>query len=173
MPRAIFEALGGYDEIPFMEDVRIVQALRTRGRLVILPQAVHTSGRRWQRDGVLYTTVRNTILITLYFCGVPPATLQRWYTARRRGQSMRFLYPCHSFSRSSNFLILPVEVLGRSQNSTAFGHLKCAMCWRQKAIMSSAVGCIPALRTTKALGTSPQRSSGMATTATSCTAGCR
>jgi len=85
MPRVIFEALGGYDDVPFMEDVRMVQALRTRGRLVIIPQAVHTSGRRWQRDGVLYTTVRNTVLITLYFCGVPPATLQRWYRARRRG----------------------------------------------------------------------------------------
>ena len=84
MPRAIFEALGGYDDVPFMEDVRMVQALRTRGRLVIIPQAVHTSGRRWQRDGVLYTTVRNTILITLYFCGVPPATLQRWYRRARR-----------------------------------------------------------------------------------------
>lgn len=80
MPRQVFEALGGYDDVPFMEDVRLVQALRQRGRLAIIPQAVHTSGRRWQRDGVLYTTVRNTVLITLYFCGVPPATLQRWYT---------------------------------------------------------------------------------------------
>ena len=85
MPRSIFEALGGYDDVPFMEDVRMVQALRTRGRLVLLPQAVYTSGRRWQRDGVLYTTVRNTVLILLYFCGVPPATLQRWYRAWRRG----------------------------------------------------------------------------------------
>ena len=79
VPRHVFEALGGYDDVPFMEDVRMVQALRQRGRLAIIPQAVHTSGRRWQRDGVLYTTVRNTILITLYFCGVSPATLQRWY----------------------------------------------------------------------------------------------
>jgi rSAM/selenodomain-associated transferase 2 len=83
MSRQIFEALGGYDEIPFMEDVRLVQALRQRGRLTLLPQAVHTSGRRWQRDGVLYTTVRNTVLITLYFWGVPPAKLQHWYGARR------------------------------------------------------------------------------------------
>src|SRR5262249_60883532 len=87
MPRGIFDALGGYNDVPLMEDVRMVQALRTRGRLVIIPQAVHTSGRSWQRDGVLYTTVRNTILIMLYFCGVPPATLQRWYRARRRGAS--------------------------------------------------------------------------------------
>jgi rSAM/selenodomain-associated transferase 2 len=83
MPRLIFEALGGYDEIPFMEDVRMVQALRQRGRLRLLPQAVYTSGRRWQRDGVLYTTMRNTALIALYFWGVPPEKLQRWYGTRR------------------------------------------------------------------------------------------
>jgi rSAM/selenodomain-associated transferase 2 len=89
MPRQVFEALGGYDEVPFMEDVRLVQALRKRGRLTLLPQAVHTSARRWQQDGVLYTTVRNTVLITLYFWGVPPEKLQRWYGARRRGTRER------------------------------------------------------------------------------------
>jgi len=88
-PRQVFEALGGYDDIPFMEDVRLVQALRQRGRLTILPQAVNTSGRRWQRDGVLYTTVRNTVLITLYFWGVPPEKLQRWYRVRRRSMKER------------------------------------------------------------------------------------
>ena len=79
VPRRVFEDLGGYDDVPFMEDVRLVQALRRRGRLVILPQAVATSGRRWQRDGVLRTTARNVALMILYFCGVPPATLKRWY----------------------------------------------------------------------------------------------
>ncbi len=87
MPRHVFEAIGGYDDIPFMEDVRIVQALRRRGRLVTLPQAVQTSGRRWQHEGVCYTTLRNTVLITLYLCGVPPETLQRWYRARRTRRS--------------------------------------------------------------------------------------
>jgi hypothetical protein len=82
--RALFEAMGGYDDVPFMEDVRLVEALRRHGRLVLLPQAVHTSGRRWLRDGVLYTTLRNIVLITLYFWGVPPETLQRWYSARPR-----------------------------------------------------------------------------------------
>ena len=89
MSRQVFEDLGGYDDIPFMEDVRMVQALRQRGRLTLLPLAVHTSGRRWQQDGVLYTTVRNTILITLYFWGVPPGKLQRWYGARRRSLQER------------------------------------------------------------------------------------
>jgi rSAM/selenodomain-associated transferase 2 len=89
MPRQVFDTVGGYDEIPFMEDVRLVQALRRHGRLVTLPQAVHTSGRRWQQDGVCYTTLRNTVLITLYLCGVPPETLQRWYTARRTRRQAR------------------------------------------------------------------------------------
>ena len=79
VPRQIFEELGGYDDVPFMEDIRLVQALRRRGRLTLLPQAAATSGRRWQRDGVLFTTVRNIVLMTLYFCGVQPATLKRWY----------------------------------------------------------------------------------------------
>ena len=77
--RRVFEELGGYDDVPFMEDIRLVQALRRRGRLTILPQAVATSGRRWQRDGILFTTARNIFLMTLYFCGVQPATLKRWY----------------------------------------------------------------------------------------------
>lgn len=79
VPRRVFEDLGGYDDVPFMEDIRLVQALRRRGRLALLPQAAATSGRRWQRDGVLFTTVRNIALMTLYFCGVQPATLKRWY----------------------------------------------------------------------------------------------
>ena len=79
VPRRVFEELGGYDDVPFMEDIRLVQALRRRGRLTILPQAAVTSGRRWQRDGVLFHTVRNIVLMTLYFCGVRPVTLKRWY----------------------------------------------------------------------------------------------
>lgn len=84
MPRAVFEAIGGYEPVSFMEDVRMVQALRQHGNMVLLPQTVQTSGRRWQRDGVFYTTIRNTILITLYLWGVSPDKLRPWYRPRRR-----------------------------------------------------------------------------------------
>jgi rSAM/selenodomain-associated transferase 2 len=77
--RTLFEALGGYADVPFMEDVQLVQVLRRRGTLAIVPLAVQTSGRRWQRQGVVYTTVRNNVLMTLYLCGVTPVTLKRWY----------------------------------------------------------------------------------------------
>jgi hypothetical protein len=75
--------MGGYADVPFMEDVQFVQALRQYGTLAVVAPPVHTSGRRWLRDGVVYTTVRNNVLMALYFCGVPPATLQRWYGKRR------------------------------------------------------------------------------------------
>jgi len=77
--RSLFEAIGGYPDTPFMEDVQLVKALRQYGKLAILPQAVRTSGRRWQRDGLIYTTVRNNVLLLLYGLGISPATLQRWY----------------------------------------------------------------------------------------------
>lgn len=84
--RSLFEAMGGYADVPFMEDVQFVQALRKRGALVFVSPPVQTSGRRWIRDGLVYTTLRNNLLMGLYFCGVAPATLQRWYGERRRSR---------------------------------------------------------------------------------------
>jgi hypothetical protein len=86
---------------------------------------------------------------------------------------IRFVLPFHSRSRRTNFWIFPVEVLGRSPNSTAAGALKPAMCCLQKSMISRSLARCPGLRVTKALGRSPHFSSGMATTAHSITAGCR
>ncbi|ETW95793.1 MAG: hypothetical protein ETSY2_47570 [Candidatus Entotheonella gemina] len=85
--RRLFEALGGYGDEPFLEDVRLVRAMRRHGRLVLVPEPVQTSGRRWLREGVVYTTVRNNVIVGLFFCGVAPATLKRWYRDwhRQRG----------------------------------------------------------------------------------------
>ncbi len=78
--RRVFEALGGYAAEPFLEDVKLVRAMRRHGRLVLVPEAVQTSGRRWLSEGVVHTTVRNNVIMGLFFCGVAPATLKRWYT---------------------------------------------------------------------------------------------
>src|SRR5581483_3906986 len=80
--------------------------------------------------------------------------------------------PAHSFSRNTSFCTLPVEVLGRGPKLTAAGHLKWAMRSRQKAMISTSVVPWPSLSVTKALGRSPQVSSGMAMIAHSSTAGC-
>jgi rSAM/selenodomain-associated transferase 2 len=78
--RHIFEALGGYADEPFLEDVQLVRAMRRYGRVILVPHAVQTSGRRWLQEGVVYTTVRNNVVVGLFFCGVAPVTLKRWYT---------------------------------------------------------------------------------------------
>ncbi|GIX48295.1 MAG: glycosyl transferase family 2 [Candidatus Tectimicrobiota bacterium] len=82
--RQVFVELGGYADWPFLEDVQLVRALRRRGRLAFIAQPVCTSARRWQREGVLYTTLRNLALITLFFCGVSPHVLKRWYASAPR-----------------------------------------------------------------------------------------
>src|SRR5437667_5928182 len=88
-------------------------------------------------------------------------------------QLIRFARPFHSLSRRTNFWTLPVEVLGRSPNSTAAGHLKCAMCCLQKSMISRSLVWCPGLSVTNAFGRSPHFSSGTATTAHSITAGWR
>ena len=77
--REMFDALGGYCEIPLMEDVDFVRRLRAKGRIVCMPMAIRTSARRWERDGWLARSVRNVSLLTLYFAGVAPRRLAKWY----------------------------------------------------------------------------------------------
>ena len=81
--REAFEALRGYRDLPIMEDVDLVRRLRRRGRLFRSPLPAVTSARRWERDGWLRRTALHLALITLYFCGVPPARLIRLDPSRR------------------------------------------------------------------------------------------
>lgn len=78
--RDYFEHIGGYRDIPIMEDVELMQRIRKRGdSIAIIPQKVRTSPRRYERDGVLYSTFRNVLLQILYMWGVPPERLMKWY----------------------------------------------------------------------------------------------
>ncbi len=74
-----FHAIGGFPEQPFMEDFEFVRQLRKKGRIVILPQVVITSGRKWQQRGVFTTTVINQVIILGYLLGVSPDRLRQWY----------------------------------------------------------------------------------------------
>mgnify|MGYP002777067611 CR=1 FL=1 len=74
-----FRTVGGFPDLPIMEDFVFVQHLKTLGRVAIAPASVLTSGRRWQRHGVLKTTIVNQIIILGYVLKVPIQTLARWY----------------------------------------------------------------------------------------------
>jgi len=78
--RSYFESLGGFREIPIMEDVDLMKRIRARGdRICILPAKVRTSDRRWRQEGILYCTVRNWTLQLGFALGVKPEKLKKWY----------------------------------------------------------------------------------------------
>lgn len=78
--REMFERLGGFPEIPLMEDVELMKRLkRLGGRIIIFPDTVATSARKWEKDGILFTILRNWTLQTLYLLGVPAEKLVRFY----------------------------------------------------------------------------------------------
>jgi rSAM/selenodomain-associated transferase 2 len=74
-----FHSLGGFPELPIMEDAVFVRRLSGLGRILILPDAAITSARRWEHLGVLRTTLINQLILIGYGCGVSPSTLVGWY----------------------------------------------------------------------------------------------
>jgi uncharacterized protein len=75
----IFWQVGGFAELPIMEDFELVRRLQNLGQIVIVPAAVVTSGRRWQRLGTFRTTLINQMVIIAYFLGVSPRRIAHWY----------------------------------------------------------------------------------------------
>jgi rSAM/selenodomain-associated transferase 2 len=81
MRRSYFREIGGYRDIPIMEDVDLMVRIRARkDKIVIIPEKVSTSSRRWEQEGVLRCVVRNWFLRSLYLCRISPQKLARFYT---------------------------------------------------------------------------------------------
>lgn len=77
--REIFHELGGFPELPIMDDFEFVRRLRRRGKIRIASTAILTSGRRWQKLGPRRTTWVNQKIILGYYLGIPPTRLAAWY----------------------------------------------------------------------------------------------
>lgn len=77
--RAVFEGLGGYADIPLMEDVEFTRRLKRWGAVAALRAQVTTSARKWEREGVLRTILLMWSLRLLYWLGVSPGRLHRLY----------------------------------------------------------------------------------------------
>lgn len=76
---SLFRSIGGFPDIPIMEDFVFMQRVRREGRVVIAPIAVTTSSRRWKELGIIRTTLINQIVLLAYFWGWSPERLARWY----------------------------------------------------------------------------------------------
>jgi rSAM/selenodomain-associated transferase 2 len=81
--RDVFEALGGYTEIPLMEDLDLCRRMKHAGEIACLRSRVTTSSRRWRQDGVIRTILLMWTLKSLYYGGVSPERLHRWYRNTR------------------------------------------------------------------------------------------
>jgi rSAM/selenodomain-associated transferase 2 len=80
MRRRTFIDVGGYRDIPLMEDVDMVERLKAAGTIVMLAQQAVTAARRWEREGWLYTSARNQLIMLLYRMGADPRRLARMYS---------------------------------------------------------------------------------------------
>ncbi|HEC03422.1 MAG TPA: glycosyltransferase [Phycisphaerales bacterium] len=81
--REYFNRIGRFRDIPLMEDVELMRRIKRDGKKIyILPDKVTSSARRWQRDGAIYTTVRNQVLVALFHLGVNPSRLAKYYWRR-------------------------------------------------------------------------------------------
>ncbi|MGD9925665.1 MAG: TIGR04283 family arsenosugar biosynthesis glycosyltransferase [Pseudorhodoplanes sp.] len=78
MSRALYDEIGGFADIPLMEDVDIVRRIGRR-RLRVLPASVVTSAENYRRDGYILRSVRNLFCLGLYFVGVPPSRIVKIY----------------------------------------------------------------------------------------------
>ncbi len=88
MRKATFEAIGGFPDVPIMEDFILVRRLRRMGKIAMLPAAVITSPRRWKHFGILKTWLVNQVIIIAFYLGISPERLARWYR-REAGKNGR------------------------------------------------------------------------------------
>jgi rSAM/selenodomain-associated transferase 2 len=80
LKRETFKRIGGFPEIPLMEDIEISEKLREIGKIKFLRPPIRASARRWLKEGRLYTMVRDVTMAVVYLIFRPnPERLLRYY----------------------------------------------------------------------------------------------
>jgi rSAM/selenodomain-associated transferase 2 len=76
--RAFYEEIGGYKSIPLMEDVDLVRRIGRRN-LCALDGAITTSAAKYRQDGWMLRPLRNLFCLSLYFLGIAPEKIAKFY----------------------------------------------------------------------------------------------
>ena len=82
--REIYDQIGGFRALALFEDLDLLRRLRRSGRFVHLSCRIHTSSRRFEQRNFALVWLHWTTLQILYWCGIPPNWLARWYRHVRR-----------------------------------------------------------------------------------------
>ncbi len=77
--REAFIAVGGFPDLPLMEDIAISRRLKRLCRPFCIATPAITSGRRWERNGIVRTILLMWRLRLAYYLGAEPALLARRY----------------------------------------------------------------------------------------------
>ncbi len=85
--RSTFQRLGGFPDVPIMEDLLMARAARRYGPLLAMPEVVTSSARRWQHDGILRRILRNWWVAIGEYRGDSLPHLQRRYEASETQQT--------------------------------------------------------------------------------------
>ena len=81
--RHTFEKIGGFPNIPLMEDIALSKQLKKVGEVACLQTKLITSSRRWEQHGVFKTTILMWKLRYLYWRGATPERLAKMYKDAR------------------------------------------------------------------------------------------
>lgn len=82
--RAHFERLGGFADIPLLEDVEFSKRMRASGEIALLDPPIASSPRKHLEQGAWRTTFRNVAIMTLFSLGINPRRLHSWYYGVRK-----------------------------------------------------------------------------------------
>jgi rSAM/selenodomain-associated transferase 2 len=77
--RTVFEKIGGFPEVPLMEDAEFFRKLRRLGRITIIPSRLISSPRRYEEIGPWRLTLTYGLIALLYLLRVPTSVLATIY----------------------------------------------------------------------------------------------
>lgn len=77
----LFYQVGGFPNWPLMEDYELCRQLRRFGQLYLATESVSTSARRWNKVGIVRTTLINQFTVAAFRLGVSPQRLARWHAS--------------------------------------------------------------------------------------------
>jgi rSAM/selenodomain-associated transferase 2 len=76
----VFEKIGGFADMPLMEDIEISRRLKKEGKIIFIDHPIVASPRRWLNEGIIYTTLRDWAIASSYaFLHISPEKLIKYY----------------------------------------------------------------------------------------------
>ena len=79
LKRADFEKIGGFPDIPILEEMEFSRDMRKLGKTILVLPHIHISARRWETKGIVRTTLNNWLITFLYFLKFSPEQLAKLY----------------------------------------------------------------------------------------------